>query len=154
MINNNQVLHFKFDTAQHLANAGLINGIYTGKSGSGYGDHAILSENVPKSKISNSGWSIVDDILQDHPAHPNNITYGYSHSYPFIFGGQTASHETNAPILTPEEAWNIDVKIDDGIAVTGNIVSHMDVTDCITSAAPYNYKLNHSGIACPLIFRK
>jgi len=41
---------------QHLSNAGLIEGRYSGIAGSGGGAHAIPRTNVPAGKISNSAW--------------------------------------------------------------------------------------------------
>ncbi len=41
---------------QHLTNAGLLEGNYTGISGTGSSEDGELRENIPASKLSNAGW--------------------------------------------------------------------------------------------------
>jgi prepilin-type N-terminal cleavage/methylation domain-containing protein len=42
---------------QHLVNAGLIEGSYTGKAGAGGVGHHVIGENAPASKFGSAGWT-------------------------------------------------------------------------------------------------
>lgn len=136
---------------QHLANAGLIEGAYSGVS-----DSAVVANtktpkigtNVPAGKLANTGFTVVS-----YPPNYNQTTY-----FPFpggnvlYFGGVNTSYTSN-PALKPEEAWNIDTKLDDGKPASGKIMSWRTATDCNTSTDPTlsEYKLQSSTIGCALM---
>lgn len=141
---------------QHLANAKMIHGTFTGRSGQHFFDDATIGVNVPTSKFSGGGWSILDDILPEHQADNNSNTYTTNHTYPMIFGGQRSAWELYEPLLTPEEAWNIDSKMDDGIGIQGNVVMELQYNDACRTyhTTPHTYDLARSEKICTLIFRR
>ncbi len=141
---------------QHLSNAGLIQGAYTGKSGTGNMDHALIDENVPRSKFSTAGWSLINNLFRGHAADVDSTAYGTNNSgWPLIFGRQFNNYELFPPALIPEDAWNIDKKIDDSIGSTGIIVIDMfpDSADCRDAATPMSYNLMEEDVSCTLLFR-
>ena len=151
---------------QHLALAGLVEGNYTGTSADTTATNVTFTfgTNAPKSKMSNGGWGayymgtipITDTTWFDG-------TYGNI----FFFGanGGTNSFPTGV-ILKPEEAWNIDTKLDDGTPATG-LVRTAEAggganasTGCsdtpasaAVSLANSNYSLGNSSIACFLLIK-
>lgn len=146
---------FQFWT--QLSLAGLMEGSYTGISGAGGALDATIGTNVPPSKISNAGWSVRNHNGPLGDTSTYNLEYGNF----FIFGRLTASSHTSAPALTPEEAWGIDTKLDDGKPAYGKVIARFWNNACSAAddgthanndlAASYN--LTNSAIACALYFR-
>ena len=137
---------------QHIINAGLINGTLTGRSGSGTTFHAIPNLNIPLSKISNAGWSVLDDYTHTGHADYQNGVWNRS----FIIGLEEAPWGANGSVITPEEAWNIDTKIDDGKPSSGKIWGLKWATcSTATSASDFTgtYRLSSTEKACALAFR-
>lgn len=149
---------------QHLANAGLINGTYTGVSdfttaGSAYTNPGL---NVPRSKINNSGWTALSIGTIDSTS---TTYFDGEYGNALTFGTVYPGGATRAPALKPEEAWNIDTKLDDGLPALGKVTSIEGYggpganmcTDLVASnAAPLPnsaYGLTRSGINCPLVFK-
>ncbi|MBN8543498.1 MAG: prepilin-type N-terminal cleavage/methylation domain-containing protein [Alphaproteobacteria bacterium] len=131
---------------QQLANAGLIEGNYTGAKGSvGNIDHAILGTNVPRSKLTNAGWGMRlfgsigfmtnTQVLMFGASQTNNMPFGYA--------------------LKPEEAWNIDTKMDDGRPAYGSVVATEANLTCNTTAvaSTAEYLLSASAVGCSLSFK-
>lgn len=110
---------------QHLANAGLIEGQYTGMAGSGSGLDAELGGNSPRSKLGNAGWTAYDNGT-------GNATYEYTLDYgnTLEFGEPSTGWETGEPALTPEEAWSIDTKVDDGQPARGKVIARFWDDEC------------------------
>lgn len=102
----------RFLAWQHLANAGLIAGSYTGFGGTIAAFSYDLGVNVPKGAISNSYYILV--TLS--PTSGNAQYFDRDRISSVVYYGGTPA----AP-LTPEEAWNVDMKLDDGIAGNGKI---------------------------------
>lgn len=145
---------------QYLANAGLIEGAYTGRSGPS--NDGQFGGNIPRAKMSNSGWAIyywgtfpVSDLEYFEGAYNNSL----------MFGTKTPNALAGFPALRPEEAWNIDVKMDDGLPANGNLVarerdgsatdgcSNPEASGAVGLASTASYDLNNSAISCSLIFR-
>lgn len=143
---------------RHLALAGLIEGTYTGLNGPSYSYHDIGGENVPNSKLSMGAWR----------PHFYTGVYGDAYLYSLEYGNilnfgmiQGYSHFLN-PVLKPEEAWNIDTKLDDGKPGQGKVIAVRWDNSC--SAADdgthanndyaASYRLSDTTIRCALIFRK
>ena len=136
---------------RHLARAGLIEGSYTGLAGPTNSSHAILGENVPRARISSVGW------------WASTITGTGSASFTrpihnmLVVGALTTTPVNNlsAPFLKPEEAWNLDTKLDDGRPAYGKIVGR-NISTCTTTSDPSNfsaeYLLSSSAIGCALNF--
>lgn len=113
---------------RQLARAGLVEGQYTGQTDTVSVKHSVIGQNVPASKLSNAGWTL--HYLGARSGHAYWFDKQYEHV--FFFGAQEPQWETFVPVLRPEEAWNIDVKLDDGKPGTGAIMEMQ--SDGITSS--------------------
>ena len=133
-----------------LALAGLVEGSYTGISGSSTGDN--IPTNSPKSKAGNAYWGA--HYNGNFPGSPTWYFAGNYGNYLHvgsIFNGTWADY----PAFKPEEAWNIDTKLDDGKPSTGKVMvsgiaactNSTGVTD--TSAT---YALSTTSIQCGILF--
>jgi prepilin-type N-terminal cleavage/methylation domain-containing protein len=142
-----------FGAWQQLALAGFIKGKYTGIAGDGGANNALVGVNVPASKISSGGYTWYYYGMMSGDAARYDGYYGN-----FLwFGTQTPSTISSGNILTPAEAYQIDLKMDDGIPGTGNVRTYHSYTNCNTGTAAagatstYNVA-SHTGIACFLMF--
>ena len=161
-----------FRAWQQLANAGLIEGSYTGVPGPNNSgtctniDHEI-GVNVPAAKLSQGGFGFINYSGGAYIAS-GTVSFQFEGNYrnTMLFGASTNSCESIGPILKPEEAWNIDTKMDDGKPGMGKIVTrtslpaggsgvHPNCNDGDnTMAASAQYRLDYSaGVACALMFR-
>lgn len=128
----------RFRAWEHLTNAGLIEGDYTGISHSSGCNVVRVGVNSPRSRMSNAGFGLI--------ATANNN----GHSFTF---GADSTGPNMAAAIKPEEAWNIDTKMDDGKPVTGKVRSDTvaatpNCRDTDTTAA--EYVLTQSGTTCSL----
>lgn len=135
-----------------LAYAGLIEGSYTGINGPTNANNTLLGTNVPRSKLSNAGWSAGYYAGIYAGAAPQNFAGEYGNH--FVFGADTASVNDD-PILKPEDAWNIDTKIDDGKPATGNVIAKWysictNATGVSDTASTYT--LTSSAVGCGFFF--
>lgn len=142
---------------EHLVNAGIITGGYTGMSGSSGSTHDIPEENVPTSGLSsNGGWNIEEygGMFTAYNGIDFNTYYGINH---FEYGSydSTADHDTDAPIITNAEAYNIDQKLDDGMPGRGKVMPR-PIGPCTNAAdeddLDAQYNLQENGIECSLTF--
>lgn len=138
---------------QHLANAGLINGEFTGTRGPGSVSHAVFGENAPKSKYGNLGWTIFE--LGDHSGNGFYFESNYGHVY--HFGAQHSMGGAVEKGLSAVEAWNVDMKYDDGKPGRGDVMVHW-WNDCTPATAndeiDVDYDLQVEEVECSLIFKK
>ncbi len=163
-INNWNPYSEEFRFWQHLANAGLLEGSYTGFSNSAtaYSEIATPGINIPKSRLNNAGWSMKwMGVITVADTGFFDSDYGNV----FFFGAFNATWLNNNPVLKPEEAWNIDTKMDDGKPATGSILSFewqggVGTTSCSDQAASAaaslansNYALANTGIYCSLLMK-
>ncbi len=140
---------------RQLALAGLVEGTYTGVAGSGFGAHSIIGTNVPRSKLGNAGWSV--DGVQA-PAAGNASFFATDYGNVFFFGTNTANNVTAAGAIKPEEAWNIDTKMDDGRPAYGAVMTgklgatfvNACATTAVESTAEYALTTTSN---CTLIFK-
>ncbi|MFZ4124477.1 MAG: type II secretion system protein [Rickettsiales bacterium] len=139
----------RFLTWQQMAAAGLIEGRFTGASTTAPTMNAAPGVNVPKPTVggNNVRWEVhqLDGSVTGHAiwfdgSYPGNVMV--------LAGG---------PALKPEEAWNIDLKLDDGMPATGGIFVAKatsawwpNCADGDTTAA--NYNLSDTAKRCPLYF--
>ena len=133
---------------QHLANAGLIEGVYTGAGNGG----AIIGPNVPASKFSAGGWT----ILWYNPAGSADH-FAFSYGNAFVFGEYHAGGGTWGKIFTPQELWSLDTKMDDGKPGRGKWIAHWHST-CTNSGGDTNnldaeYLLSETRKECNVIFK-
>ncbi len=124
---------------QHLANAGMISGSYSGTALSPGANHLYGTtggKNVPAGRLSNSVY-----ILWGIGGDPNDATWfaGWMTNI-LAFNTSCASGcylNTSSYILTPRELYNIDSKNDDGLPGFGNTRTFRSLTNCISSANEY-----------------
>jgi len=122
----------RFASWKHLANAGLVEGNYTGVTAGAAGTFTEnIGGNMPRAKLSNGFFDLSFDP-------ENTILYA-----PATQGDTNViglySTTTTRGILKPEEAWNIDTKMDDGSPVYGKVYANKKTstvgTDCASSDA-------------------
>lgn len=125
---------------QQLSNAGLTEGSYTGVV-----EPLIPGKTAPGSKISGGGYSF---------SHTG--VYYSPESHWLLFGATAGEYGDVADaIITPQEAYSIDAKIDDGKAFYGNTITYFgeDASSCLTSADPdAEYMLSENSNQCILYF--
>ena len=135
---------------KHLANAGLIEGTYSGAMASATAticnsssDQLLAGCNTPASKLSNGGWLIYSLGQLSSAAYLFDGNYGNS----LQFSRMPADAGGFVGLIRPEELWNIDTKMDDGRPATGTLVAGR-WSSCTTGAASTadfanaNYLLN------------
>jgi len=138
----------------HLANAGLIEGVYLLPVAGGQTPE--LGRDSPRSKLGSSGWNA---------CYTNHGNYGRGDANMFTLG--KAGWTTGpcglgmASDLTPTEAWNIDTKMDDGQAGNGMVTAEDGFNGwgrCASAGfgwttLPSNYVLTESTPWCRLFFK-
>jgi prepilin-type N-terminal cleavage/methylation domain-containing protein len=142
--------HFRF--WQHLANAGLIEGTYDGIT-HGTSSTSATTVNSPSGRISSSLWF----VYYWGTAAGNSSQFSGLYNNFFLFGGVLTNTSPANNLLKPEELWNIDTKMDDGMPDNGKIVA-WNWGGC-TNAASFSdtsatYLLASSVIGCGAIFRQ
>ncbi len=110
-----------FRAWQHLADAGLIEGMYSGVTGAAQVVDCDPGINCPKLKMgSNGGMSIgYNGVIT-----PNQVPYLFPKDYGNALEvGACGDWECIEGFFKPEEAWKMDTKIDDGKPGTGQMVT-------------------------------
>lgn len=102
---------------QHLANAGLIEGSYSGIT-HGATTWSSTSANSPSSRIATALWFAYSWATMSANANVFDGVYGNALSV----GGVVADQSPGGGIMTPGEMWAIDVKLDDGKPAIGRCV--------------------------------
>jgi prepilin-type N-terminal cleavage/methylation domain-containing protein len=122
--------HEAYRAWQQLANAGLIEGSFSGvRNASPFN---IIGTNIPASRISSMGFALY---------------YGGKVTNANWFAGEYQHHLSFGPVGTQyhmdkglygEEVWSIDTKLDDGMPGTGIIVTFNSNTEpeCVSSTTP------------------
>ncbi len=139
----------------HLANAGLIEGTYTGVPGSAATQRITVGLNVPAMRLANTGIAIADNS-------DGSVTTFYkdqlgTHQLHMASASSTTISGAGGTLAT-EEAWNIDTKIDDGRPGYGKTRSKKPAStstpDCSSNDDPAlaEYELTITGLQCNLIF--
>ena len=138
-----------FRVWQHLANAGMLTGSYTGVSGSGGALHHIPAENIPTSKFNSGGYSLLDTSLNFSGFILNAAENGTT----LLLGQAKPPVEATRAIFRAEDVWQLDMKYDDGKPGTGQfkVFRHNDCTNSTgnddTSAS---YTLSDDTTTCNL----
>jgi prepilin-type N-terminal cleavage/methylation domain-containing protein len=140
-----------FRAWQHLADAGMIDGAYTGVPGPGGTAEHDPGINCPRSKLG-GGY----DIQFMGPFVGNPGWFDGDYGTKIGVGAQRIPFGVDNPLFTPAEALSIDTKLDDGLPGTGNIRPFKNAVtpNCTTSDIPATsqYNTSDSGINCSLIF--
>lgn len=147
-------LHEQYRAFQHLANAGLIEGNFTGVSGHGLCcSDGVVGENLPKSKVAQAGFGL-RAYLPRLDAATDYFAGDYGNTLLFGTPPATGTAALRVPTIKPEEAWNIDTKIDDGKPATGKVVVPESLTTCHTNTEQTStYALSTSDIACTFLIK-
>ncbi len=149
VITNGSTVMESYHYWQHLAFAGLIEGAYSGQAG------VTIGRDVPASKIGGATYRI-----QGSAGTTLGDAFGFGGDYGNAVFFYNASG-SGSP-LKPEESWNIDTKMDDGMpgsgkvyAVKGNGTTVICTTgDNLAPPADANatYVLSRTNKDCQLIF--
>lgn len=149
---------------QHLANAGLIAGLYTGDAGTGGPAHmvptaanaggAAISPNAPSGKRAGTGYTMywLGLVYTDGNVHE----YDDDYKTVILYGASTATDITSGPALSPRTAQAMDLKADDGKPGTGTVYSWSSpgcVNDTVTTNGATATYLGTTDIQCNLGYR-
>lgn len=140
----------------HLAKAALVEGSYTAIANTTLNAPA----NNPKAKLSNAAWNAG---FLGSVANTSTVYFEGSYGDVLYFGSGNAA-ATPGAVLKPEEAWNLDTKLDDGRPDIGSITTLesqgltagtacSSITAAATTLAASAYSLSSSGAACSLVFK-
>ena len=147
---------------EQLALAGLIEGSYPGTSvvsGNICNGLSVPGTNVPASKINpGAGWTIV--ALNQQSNGEVDYTDLPSAQYNWFIYGLASSGNgfTSGLFLKPEDVWNIDTKMDDGLPGTGIVragnSSASGAAGCQSTAlsATSVYNLSVTTLSCDIVF--
>ncbi len=133
----------------HLGRSGLIEGSYTGAL---VASDWVPGVNMLASRLAPGGYIV----------RTSTIPYSTASGILMLFAANNAtSHYLEYPMLRPNEAWNMDQKIDDGKADTGKFYAYnayVPPTDrCVTSSSyvsgPSSYYLDKNSIDCLIYYR-
>ena len=128
---------------QHLANAGMIEGSYNGQGNV----QCIPGTHCPRSRISNTGYSLMNISMGGSFGELFSSSFNGNH---IIFGAP--ADITRQVALKPEEAWNIDTKMDDGRPDQGSLQTDTSISSsCYTGSYPNAaYALSLNSVACSI----
>lgn len=149
-------MYERFRFWQHLANAGLIEGRFSGTVNDATDfwtcRRSIIGQNVPPSRIANAGFDVlhVNGTVVGSPT-VNYLLFGT----PFYYGPESTYIELYDRAITPQEAWNIDNKMDDGMPYAGMLIEALGSNiSCVTAvSATGTYRLDATAIACSLKYK-
>ena len=143
---------------QHLSLAGLLEGSYSGRNvpatnGPGF--------NTPYLRLESAGARATFTVFYVGvaPAADALTTVMYPGEYNHVlFMGKMSGGRAIDKIITSEEAWHIDTKMDDQRPATGQITSftpaHALTPDCATTATNTAiYKIIGKALECSLIIK-
>ena len=148
-------MHEHFRYWQHLSNAGLIDGKYTGVARAGSPIEATIGVNVPVSKFNGLGW-FGGRVNYDEASDALGALFLMDYNHTLVVGTEYPLAPPAAPGFSPQDAYFIDAKMDDGFPGKGSVITPTFLTDChtATTVTDYNatYKTDSSEITCTLLF--
>lgn len=145
MIGAGSYQYERFRAWQQLANAGLVAGNYTAVAGSAGSTHDVVGANVPASRYQGAGWA----LLSLHSMSSGSATYfaaNYGNTLAFGANAPAENDYVNNPVISANESWNIDTKMDDGNPQSGIVLALKNASrsnctsstnDAYTVASPY-----------------
>ncbi len=131
---------------EHLSASGLIEGSYTGIT-----TLPTIGVNVPATKLTNVGISLYHQV--DNYTDVNHWPMPYRNIFTFGTAPASATHTAHAAFL-PEEAWNLDTKLDDGRPGYGRVWNFKNTSTatpgCVDSdtQATASYALTNTNKLC------
>jgi prepilin-type N-terminal cleavage/methylation domain-containing protein len=163
---NNQINYASLSAApledtyvfQHLVLAGTLPGSY---SGGVAGSRIQRGVNSMASKIENGAYELIYPLLASVYTSVYNIGPGNVVQYGAIDNIGSGGGQSSGGIFNAKDAYNIDLKMDDGVASTGNLVTlrsaaMMATSTCVTGAQSVttgvNYLQNDTAVSCRLFF--
>lgn len=139
---------------RHMALAGLIEGTYSGVPAVvAQGWSGVIGTAYPRSRAARAGWT--PNNMQSY--NGDSVFFRGNYGNSFTFGSQATNEYPDSAAISPEEAWNIDSKMDDGRPGLGSVmaVRHSTCTNATGQAdTGTTYRLDSSAIACGLSFNK
>lgn len=157
----------------HLANAGLTEGSYTNVANT----TLTSGTNNPRSKLNGAGWNVlhlgghtaagVSTPTAGTTAVATGTFFAGNYGNAFVVGSGTSAIAP-AAILKPEEAWNLDTKMDDGRPDQGVVTTLesqgstttgagspgcTDLASSTSALAASSYRLDATGTNCSLVFK-
>ncbi len=139
---------------QHLANAGLIEGTYSGVDAADNGGAGGDTTDCPLSKT-NALW-----YTSNFSSYANGVAndvFALNYGNVLQLGKYASTAATpNVGFVKPEEMWNIDTKMDDGAPASGKLVTRRFNT-CTNAAGVSDYAATYSltstSQGCTAVFR-
>ena len=127
---------------QHMANAGLVPGNFSGVTGTAGSLDYIAGENLPRCKLSDC---MVKIWYFNFAGDANYFATDNGHQLRYTNSGGFA-------LIKAEEAWSIDTKMDDGQPHLGAVTTPRNNTNCVntSSVTEGSYNLSADTIACAL----
>lgn len=104
---------------QQLANAGFIQGSYSGIQGNANANSLGVGTDIPASKVPGCGWMMGFIQSVNLSLGAGNVPFPAGTRLALLAGG---ADNNFPPCLTPIESYGIDTKIDDGIPYSGNVI--------------------------------
>ncbi|MEJ0009894.1 MAG: hypothetical protein WDN72_04810 [Alphaproteobacteria bacterium] len=143
-----------FRAWQQLSDAGLIEGTFSGIVGTAGALDSVPGQNVPATKIPNSGYTIAS--IGPYSGDSSPTVYNLPFSEGLLAGLRESGAATYGPILTAREQYDLDLKMDDGKPSTGNLVSYKSSVNptCTTSdvSGSAAYQPTSSGPVCTIFY--
>lgn len=146
-----------FGTWQHLASSGLIYGTYNGIAGVWNNNDPVIGTNVPVSAFSkNAGWGL--GYLDNSDNHTTWV-FNYDMRNWLTLGADVDDSWLDNPMMSDEDAYYVDSKMDDGMPGTGKVIAlHIQDATLCTNALGINdytarYIVAHTGNTCALAFK-
>jgi prepilin-type N-terminal cleavage/methylation domain-containing protein len=109
----------------------------------------------PEGKVGSGGF-----LAHSDASGTLGYFFGMSLYDPTVLNPYNITQHTNNPVITPMQAYQLDVKLDDGLPMTGNIKSMIrpQLTDnvagnCITTVVGNAYNIPNTNLACRLWIR-
>lgn len=135
---------------QHMANAGLVEGAYSGLNSTIYG--TTPGGNVPRSKLNNLvigfGWWPSSNTSGIYTGSATHFDGYYGNVFPLQGGRNNSLSPPQNRILRPEEMWNVDAKLDDGIPHMGKFRARKGFGCTLNDATAPEYALSVKDIVC------
>lgn len=144
---------------QHLALGGFIEGSFTGAPSSNTvskpdENSAEIGENIPESDFPRGGW----DLRYHNTGSGDATYYAVGAENRLIFANDATNGPPDIAVLTPQDAFNVDTKMDDARPGTGKVLAMRRAT-CDTSGSPSDFNgrylaSNETTIGCALMWRR